>query len=52
MVVKKRPGCSNAEVAKALDRPRNATFQVLQALVKQGKVTKEGQTYRVVDAPA
>jgi phage N-6-adenine-methyltransferase len=51
LVVQQLQPCTNAQVAKALGKPRNATHQVLQALVKQGKARKEGQTYRVVDAP-
>jgi hypothetical protein len=51
LVVQQLQPCTNAQVAKALRKPRNATHQVLQALVKQGKARKEGQTYSVVDAP-
>jgi hypothetical protein len=44
--------CTNAQVKEALGERRTVTHQTLQTLVKQGKVVKEGQTYRVVDAPA
>jgi ParB-like chromosome segregation protein Spo0J len=44
--------CTNSQVRQALGKKRSIVHAALQALVKQGKVTKEGQTYRVVDAPA
>jgi Family of unknown function (DUF6011) len=49
-VVQKLQPCSNAEIAKVLGEPRNRTHQALGGLVKQGKVRKEGEQYRVVDA--
>jgi hypothetical protein len=43
--------CTNAQVKAALREPRAVVHAVLQALVKKGQVVREGQTYRVVDAP-
>ncbi len=41
--------CTNAQVKAALGEERNVVHAALQALVKQGTITKEGKTYRVVD---
>jgi DNA N-6-adenine-methyltransferase (Dam)/Family of unknown function (DUF6011) len=50
LTVKKLQPCSNAQVAQALGEPRNRTHQALGGLLKQGKIRKEGEQYRVVDA--
>jgi hypothetical protein len=50
--VKQLQPCTNSQVRQALGEQRQVTHQALQALVKHGKVVKEGETYRVVDAPA
>ena len=51
-VVKSLQPCTNAAVAKALDKRPTATHKVLQSLLKQGKVKRKGHDYRVVDAPS
>jgi hypothetical protein len=52
LTVKQLAPCTNSQVRQALGEQRQVTHQALQALVKQGKVTKEGETYRVVDGEA
>jgi phage N-6-adenine-methyltransferase len=52
LTVQQLAPCTNAQVKEALGEQRPVTHQALRALVKQGKVTREGQTYRVVDAAA
>jgi ParB family chromosome partitioning protein len=40
--------CTNAQVKAALGEERPVVWAALKALVKQGKILKEGQTYRAV----
>jgi hypothetical protein len=42
--------CTNAQVKAALGEPRNIVYKALQALVQHGKIVKEGETYRTVEA--
>jgi hypothetical protein len=41
--------CTNAQVKAALGERREVTHRALQVLVTNGKLVKDGQTYRVVD---
>jgi hypothetical protein len=41
-------GSTNGALAKQVDTPRNAVWQILERLVKQGKAQKNGTTYRWV----
>jgi hypothetical protein len=49
LTVQQLEPCTNAQVKDALGERRPVTHQALRALVKQGKVVREGETYRVVD---
>jgi hypothetical protein len=49
LTVQELQPCTNAQVKEALGEQRGVTFQALTALVKHGRITKEGETYRVVD---
>jgi phage N-6-adenine-methyltransferase len=50
VMVKKLQPCTNAQVKEALGEKRPVVHAALQALVKKGKIVKEGETYLVVDA--
>lgn len=48
LTVQQLQPCTNAQVKGALGEQRESTYQVLKALVKKGKVVREGECYRVV----
>jgi len=50
LTVQRLEPCTNAQVKAALGEKRQVIHQALQALVKKGKIVKEGETYRVVEA--
>ena len=51
VALKKHQPCTNAAVAKALDKPRNRTHTVLPVPREARESRQKGQTYRVVDPP-
>jgi hypothetical protein len=50
LMVQQLQPCTNAQVKEALGEQRPVTHLALQTLVKKGKIIKEGETYRTVDA--
>jgi hypothetical protein len=50
VMVKELQPCTNAQVRAALKEQRPVVHAALQALVKKGKVVKEGETYRDAQA--
>jgi phage N-6-adenine-methyltransferase len=52
LTVQRLGPCSNSEVRNVLGGQRQNTHEALQGLLKKGRLVKEGECYRVVDAPA